>query len=54
MCREQGKHLGRPRTAALHAGQVWKLYRADVSKAEIARRLLIGRTFVRRILRAAP
>src|ERR1700676_4028435 len=28
----------RAQTAALHASQVWKLYRAGVSKAEIARR----------------
>jgi len=48
--RENGKRLGRPVTAALHAGQVQKLYRAGVSKAEIARRLTIGRTSVRRIL----
>ena len=48
--REKGKRLGRPQTAALHASQVWKLYRAGVSKAEIARRLHIGRTSVRRIL----
>ena len=52
--REQGKHLGRPQTAALHASQVWKLYRDDVSKAEIARRLKIGRASVCRILRATP
>src|ERR1700677_2647012 len=50
--REKGKRLGRPRTAALHASQVWNLYRAGVSKAEIARRLNIGRTSVRRILGA--
>src|SRR6202166_1724607 len=52
--REKGKRLGRPQTAAPHASQVWKLYRAGVSKAEIARRLQIGRTSVRRILSAAP
>jgi putative DNA-invertase from lambdoid prophage Rac len=52
--RETGKRLGRPQTAALHASQVWKLYRAGVSKAEIARRFEIGRTSVRRILSAAP
>jgi putative DNA-invertase from lambdoid prophage Rac len=52
--REKGKRLGRPRTAALHASQVWNLYRAGVSKAEIARRVQIGRTSVRRILSAAP
>src|SRR5580704_2271090 len=42
--RENGKRLGRPPSAALHAGQVLKLYRSGVSKAEIARRLQIGRT----------
>jgi DNA invertase Pin-like site-specific DNA recombinase len=52
--RQNGKRLGRPRTAALQAGSVQKLYRAGVSKAEIARRLKIGRTSVRRILAAAP
>ena len=50
--RQNGKKLGRPATAALHAGQIRKLYRAGVTKAEIARRLLIGRTSVRRILTA--
>ena len=48
--RQNGKRLGRPQTAALQAGRVRKLYRAGVSKAEIARRLQIGRTSVRRIL----
>jgi putative DNA-invertase from lambdoid prophage Rac len=48
--RQNGKKLGRPRTAALHADQVRKLYRAGVTKSEIARRLQIGRTSVRRIL----
>jgi len=48
--RENGQRLGRPRTAALHADQVRKLYRAGISKAEIARRVQIGRTSVRRIL----
>jgi putative DNA-invertase from lambdoid prophage Rac len=43
--------LGRPLTAALHADQVRKLQRAGISKSEIARRLLIGRTSVRRILK---
>ena len=48
--RQNGRSLGRPQTAALQAVQVRKLYRAGVSKAEIARRLQIGRTSVRRIL----
>jgi len=39
-------------TAARKADQIRKLYRASVSKAEIARRLQIGRTSVRRILKA--
>ena len=48
--RQNGKRLGRPITAALHAVQVGKLRRAGLSKSEIARRLNIGRTSVRRIL----
>jgi DNA invertase Pin-like site-specific DNA recombinase len=48
--RQNGKRLGRPETAAIHADQVQKLHRAGVSKSEIARRLQIGRTSVRRIL----
>jgi hypothetical protein len=42
--------LPRPTTAAKKSGQIRKLHRAGVSKAEIARRLEIGRTSVRRIL----
>ena len=48
--RQNGKRLGRPATAALHAAEIRKLHRAGVSKSEIARRLQIGRTSVRRIL----
>jgi DNA invertase Pin-like site-specific DNA recombinase len=48
--RLKGKRFGRPLTAAKKADQIRKLYRAGVSKAEIARRLEIGRTSVRRIL----
>ena len=47
--RQNGKRLGRPATAALHAGQVRKLRRSGLSKSAIARRLHIGRTSVRRI-----
>jgi putative DNA-invertase from lambdoid prophage Rac len=50
--RQSGKRLGRPMTASLHAAEVRKLYRAGVSKSEIARRVQIGRTSVRRILGA--
>jgi DNA invertase Pin-like site-specific DNA recombinase len=48
--RENGKRLGRPATAAVKSPEIRKLHRAGVSKAEIARRLNIGRTSVRRIL----
>jgi DNA invertase Pin-like site-specific DNA recombinase len=48
--RQNGKQLGRPVTAARKTDQIRKLYCAGVSKAEIARRLEIGRTSVRRIL----
>jgi putative DNA-invertase from lambdoid prophage Rac len=48
--RQNGKILGRPATAARHNPEIRKLHRAGVSKAEIARRLEIGRTSVRRIL----
>jgi Resolvase, N terminal domain/Helix-turn-helix domain of resolvase len=48
--RQKGKRLGRPITAGLQADQVRKLHRAGLSKSEIARRLKIGRTSVRRIL----
>jgi DNA invertase Pin-like site-specific DNA recombinase len=48
--RQNGKRLGRPITAALHADHVRNLHRVGVSKAEIARRLPLGRTSVRRIL----
>ena len=52
--RQNGKRLGRPATVGLQSNQVRKLHRAGVSKAEIARRLQIGRTSVRRILAAKP
>jgi len=48
--RQNGKRLGRPATAAMHADKVRKLSRSGLSKSEIARRLNIGRTSVRRIL----
>jgi DNA invertase Pin-like site-specific DNA recombinase len=50
--RQNGQRLGRPLTASLQARQVRKLYRAGTSKSEIAHRLQIGRTSVRRILTA--
>jgi putative DNA-invertase from lambdoid prophage Rac len=50
--RRNGKTLGRPATAAIHAAEIRKLHRVGISKSEIARRLNIGRTSVRRILAA--
>ena len=50
--RQNGKKLGRPATAAVHAAEIRKLHRAGISKSEIARRLKIGRTSVRRLLAA--
>ncbi len=48
--RRNGTPLGRPATAAVHAAEIRKLHRAGVSKSEIARRLNVGRTSVRRML----
>ncbi len=48
--RKEGRPHGRPPTARRKATRVKRLYARGVSKAEIARRLKIGRTSVRRIL----
>jgi putative DNA-invertase from lambdoid prophage Rac len=48
--RKEGRPHGRPRTASLKADQVLRLKAERVSHSEIARRLGIGRTSVRRIL----
>ena len=48
--RQNGKHLGRPATAARHTAEIQKLHHAGISKAAIAMRFQIGRTSVRRIL----
>jgi DNA invertase Pin-like site-specific DNA recombinase len=47
--RLNGRRLGRPMTAGLQAAEIRKLHRAGVTKSEVARRLQIGRTSVRRI-----
>jgi putative DNA-invertase from lambdoid prophage Rac len=51
--RKEGRAHGRPRTASLKASEVLRLKAERLSHSEIARRLGIGRTSVRRILRAA-
>jgi len=52
--RQNGKRLGRPATATVHADEVRKLRRSGLSKSAISRRLQIGRTSVLRILAAPP
>jgi DNA invertase Pin-like site-specific DNA recombinase len=49
--RKEGRSHGRPRTASLKADEILGLKAERVSHSEIARRLVIGRTSVRRILR---
>jgi putative DNA-invertase from lambdoid prophage Rac len=48
--RKEGRPHGRPRTASLKAEEVIRLKAGGMSRSEIARRLGIGRTSVRRIL----
>ena len=48
--RQNGQKLASTNCMARHAAEIRKLHRAGVSKSEIARRLEIGRTSVRRIL----
>jgi putative DNA-invertase from lambdoid prophage Rac len=48
--RKEGRPHGRPRTASLKSAEIFQLKDERVSHAEIARRLKIGRTSVRRIL----
>jgi DNA invertase Pin-like site-specific DNA recombinase len=50
--RREGRLHGRPRTASLKADEIHRLKAERVSHSEIARRLGIGRTSVRRILAA--
>jgi hypothetical protein len=49
-CAENRQRLGRPATAAVHAAEIRELHRAGIGKSEIARRLNIGQTSVRRML----
>jgi DNA invertase Pin-like site-specific DNA recombinase len=51
--RKGGRRHGRPKTASLQAEEVLRLKAERLSHSEIARRLGIGRTSVRRILAAS-
>ncbi len=51
--RKEGRRHGRPRTASLKDGEIRRLKAEGVSHSEIARRLGVGRTSVRRILAAS-
>ena len=51
--RKEGRPHGRPRTAANQEANIRALYADGISKSEIARRLRIGRTSVRRLLAAS-
>jgi DNA invertase Pin-like site-specific DNA recombinase len=48
--RQQGKPHGRPPTVKAHSGEIKRLFARGISKREIAKRLRIGRTSVRRVL----
>jgi DNA invertase Pin-like site-specific DNA recombinase len=48
--RQKGKKHGRPVTIKRHEAEIKKLFSTGLSKAEIAKRLCIGRTSVRRVL----
>ena len=48
--RQQGKPHGRPATVKAHSAEIERLFARGISKREIAKRLKIGRTSVRRIL----
>lgn len=53
--RKKGRKHGRPKSASLQAGKVRRLFGQGCTKAEIARKLGIGRTSVIRILaQSAP
>jgi len=48
--RRDGKPHGQPRTVQRYASKVWALHRGGVSNSEIARRLPVSRTSIRRLL----
>ena len=49
--RQKGKKHGRPVTIKKHESEIKKFFDSGLSKAEIAKRLCIGRTSVRRVLK---
>ena len=52
--RAKGTTFGRPKSVAKETAEIKRLYRKEnLSKSEIARRLGIGRTSVRRLLESA-
>lgn len=48
--RKEGRPHGRPQTVTKHVAEIKKLFKAGVSKRQIATRLKISRTSVRRLL----
>lgn len=48
--REKGKNHGRPSTTKQYINEVNQLFQSGLSKSEIAKKLSIGRTSVRRII----
>jgi DNA invertase Pin-like site-specific DNA recombinase len=50
----KGKSMGRPKTAAKQTQTIRQLHAQGLSQAEIARRLNIGKTSVRRLLALPP
>jgi putative DNA-invertase from lambdoid prophage Rac len=48
--RSNGMAFGRPKSAAKKIAEVRRLYKKGLTKSEVARRLGIGRTSVRRFL----
>lgn len=51
--RLQGKPHGRPKSVQIYASKIQELYGAGISKSEIAKRLKISRTSIRRLLEAS-
>ncbi|HAT7074282.1 TPA: helix-turn-helix domain-containing protein [Legionella pneumophila subsp. pneumophila] len=50
--RQKGKNHGRPTTIKKYESEIYHLFESGLSKSEIAKKLGIGRTSVRRILSA--